>query len=84
MNLRHERMKLGATDKAVLAHLDGAHTRADLLTLLRERAQDGPVEVRIDGELRTDDDALEHALELVLDRMLRAAFLFADDEASTP
>jgi len=75
VNLRHERVRLGKTDRAVLRRLDGTRTRHDLIQDLRRDATDGPVEVRIDGELRTDADALGQAVDLVLDRLRRAAFL---------
>lgn len=75
VNLRHERVKLGTTDKAVLRVLDGTRDRRALLEHLSHEATHGAVEIRIDDVVRRDPESIEAALDVVLDRLRRASFL---------
>ncbi|MFK7928667.1 MAG: methyltransferase domain-containing protein [Myxococcota bacterium] len=75
VNLRHERYLLKHTDRAVLQHLDGQHSHAQLASSLQSDALAERVEIRIDDVLRTDLPACEAAVSMVLDRMRLGAFL---------
>lgn len=75
VNLRHMRIALGHTERAVLARLDGAHDRKALAQALVADAEAGRVEVRRRGVPTTDPLVLRAVVEAVLQTLAGAGFL---------
>jgi methyltransferase-like protein/SAM-dependent methyltransferase len=78
-NLRHERVHLDPLGRYILPHLDGRHTREDLLALLDDLIAKGALRLRGEGDEAPSMETLRRRIQEELDHALawlaRAALL---------
>jgi methyltransferase-like protein/SAM-dependent methyltransferase len=78
-NLRHERVELDDVVRTLIQHMDGTHSRDDLVGVLQQHMREGTLTVVLGGERVQDPDAVQdhlyNQLNAALDWMARSALL---------